>query len=83
MKAFRVHGEFKMGERWQKFSKEVAANSEEDALEYIYSVFGSRHRVKRRDIVIREVSSLALEDIEDPLVKYLVEREEHGEGKRD
>lgn len=78
MKAYRVEGVFLMGDRWQPFSKEVIGKDEDEAREKIYSVLGSRHRVKRKMIKIKNVREISMEEIEDPVVKYLMERENGG-----
>ncbi len=72
MKAFRVAGEFLMGRKYQKFSKEVAAQDEEKAVERVLSLLGSKHGTKRKDIRIQSVAEVAQEDIVDPVVGYLL-----------
>ncbi len=75
MKAYRVEGEFLMKDVWQPFRKEVVGNSREEAEEKILSIMGSRHKVKRRFIKIKEVKELKKDEVEDPVVKYILERE--------
>ena len=65
-----------MGKIWQPFSKEVIGNDENGAREWIYSVLGSRHRVKRRMIKIEEMKEISKDEIEDPVIKYMVEKNE-------
>ena len=67
-----------MGKIWQPFSKEVMGDDEEEARERIYSLFGSRHKVKRRMIKIEGMKEVAKEEIEDPVIKYMVEKYERG-----
>lgn len=53
---YEVKGYFKMGRTsHQKFTKQVEAENEEFAKEKIYSIIGSKHRVKRRNIEIKEI----------------------------
>jgi len=78
MKVYRVEGRFLMGKIWQPFSKEVMGDDEEEARERIYSLFGSRHKVKRRMIKIEGMKEVAKEEIEDPVIKYMVEKYERG-----
>lgn len=52
---FEVRGAFKTQEGWQKFTKVVEANNEKYALEKVYSLIGSNHKVKRNLIKIEEV----------------------------
>ena len=70
MKAYRVTGRFEMG--WAKrqgFVKEVAAADQKGAREDVYSVIGSKHKVKRRQIVIEKVEEVPLESVEDPIIR--------------
>lgn len=69
MKAFRVSGTFLMKPEWQHFSKEIAANDKDHAVEIALSDLGSRHRVKRTNIRIEGVEELDPKDIEDPVVR--------------
>lgn len=68
MKAFRLKGTFYMRPDEQPFKMEVAAEDEEDAREYVYSVLGSRHRAKRSQIHIYRVTELEPADVTDPTV---------------
>ena len=63
-----------MGKIWQPFSKEVIGNDENEAKERLFSILGSRHRVKRRMIKVEAIREVRKEEIEDPVIKYLVER---------
>lgn len=73
MKAFRVKGTFQMGDRWQDFTKEIVGNDENAAKEQVYSRLGSKHRVKRAKIQISEVKEISLEEVSDPITRYLLE----------
>ena len=61
-----------MGKIWQPFSKEIIGNDENEAKERLFSILGSRHRVKRRMIKINNISEINKEEIGDPVVKYMV-----------
>ncbi|MCD6572540.1 MAG: 50S ribosomal protein L18a [Thermoplasmata archaeon] len=74
MKVYRIEGRFLMGKIWQPFSKEVIGNDENEAKERLFSILGSRHRVKRRMIKVEAIREVRKEEIEDPVIKYLVER---------
>lgn len=75
MRAYRVSGTFPMGMvKNQKFSKEVLGSSKEEAIERIYSELGSKHKIKRRFIKIEDVREIKSEDVQDPVIKYLMER---------
>lgn len=74
MKIYRIEGRFLMGKIWQPFSKEVIGNDENEAKERLFSILGSRHRVKRRMIKVEAIREVSKEEIEDPVIKYLVER---------
>jgi len=70
MKAYRIKGKFEMG--WMKgqiFVKEVAAKTPDEAAELLYSVIGSKHKVKRRQIKIEKIEEIPLEQVENLIVK--------------
>ncbi|MFH0815649.1 MAG: 50S ribosomal protein L18Ae [Methanobacteriota archaeon] len=70
MKAFKVTGTFRNRPGMQKFSKEVAAKGKDEAVEAIISVIGSKHRAKRREILIESVSEMKNDDITDQVVLH-------------
>jgi len=74
MKVYRIKGKFLMGKIWQPFSKEFIGENEEEAKERMYSIIGSRHRVKRRMIKVEEIKEINRDEIEDPVIKYMVEK---------
>lgn len=76
MKAYRITGEFQMGANRQGFTLETLADTEDDAAEWAYSVLGSRHRAKRRQITIDDVEEQELADVEDAIVRYALEEEQ-------
>ena len=73
VKAFRIRGAFRMGRNRQPFTREVAAESQEEAVQRVLSELGSKHRAKRRDIAIQEVSEVPRAEIEDSVVAYQLE----------
>ena len=75
MKAFRVTGEFFMGDHWQKFTKDVAGEDDAAVKEKVYSRLGSKHRVKRAKIMISEVTEIPLEDVTDPITVHILKNE--------
>ncbi len=72
MKAFRVTGSFRMGREKENFTKEVASKGKKEAMEFILSDLGSKHKVKRYDIQIDKVQELKQEEITDAVVTYMV-----------
>ena len=58
MKAFRAHGSYRAGKRDQPFSVDLVATDEDDAMERLLSTFGSRHRVKRRFILVEGIAEI-------------------------
>src|SRR2546426_442297 len=58
MKAFRISGRFRMGRRWQAFSKELAASDEAAAREKLLSVLGSQHGVPRKYVAIAQAAEV-------------------------
>ena len=76
MKAFRVMGQFEMARRYVPFTKEIACETKEEAVENIQSRLGSKHRVKRKKIKIESVRELKPEEVEDTYVKERLEEKD-------
>ncbi len=73
MQIYRVRGWFKQGLYRQKFSKELLALTKEQALERVYSEFGSRHKLKRSQINIEGIAEIKPEEVTDPRVLAMLE----------
>lgn len=73
MQVYRVAGWFKQGFNRQNFTRELIAITKEQALERIYSEFGSRHKLKRNQINIEEVTEIRVEEITDPKILAMLE----------
>lgn len=73
MKIFRIRGWFKQGLHRQRFTRELLALSKEQALERVYSNFGSKHRVKRNLIHIEESVEVKPEEVKDPRILAMLE----------
>ena len=72
VKTFHIRGEFKKRKDKIPFGKYVRALNVEDALEMVYSVVGSKHRVKRNMIFIdpKDIRVITNPDeIKDVIVK--------------
>ncbi|MEM1628304.1 MAG: 50S ribosomal protein L18Ae [Desulfurococcaceae archaeon] len=54
--------------RWQKFVKEIRALNEKHAIEKLYSILGSLHKLKRYHIKIVEIREISTEEVTDPNV---------------
>jgi len=61
VKTFKISGMIKKKPISLTFEKEIKAVKLEDALEKIYSEFGSRHKAKRYEIKIIKVEELKQE----------------------
>lgn len=75
MKAFRVVGTFndaRQEKGKQPFDIEIADVSADAAKEQTLSTLGSRHKLKRWEIQIAEITEIADADTTNPLVKYKV-----------
>ena len=68
MKAYRATGTFRAGKKNQPYTLDVVAPDEEAATEQVYSNFGSRHRVKRRFVIIDSLSEINPSDSLEPKV---------------
>ena len=58
MKFFEVQGEIKEKDGKKKFTKKVKAESHGFASEKVMCLMGSKHKIKRRDIVLNEVKEM-------------------------
>ena len=70
---FKVTGSYKKGRRIQRFTKEIISVNKQKAEDYIYSILGSKHRVKRREITIDSIDKIPVEEITDTIIKHMVE----------
>lgn len=72
VRTFEVTGEMKLrlGER-RKFRLYVRGLAEKEALEKVYSILGSRHKVTRNHIKIYSIKEVSQEEISDVYVKSL------------
>ena len=71
VKVFRVSGKIRKPNFQTDFRKEVRALKPEDAVEKVYMLLGSKHRVKRFQMTISQVEEIGPEEIEDILVKKM------------
>ncbi|MBS3782528.1 MAG: 50S ribosomal protein L18a [Candidatus Thermoplasmatota archaeon] len=79
MKVHKVMGKFRMSKEkgeWQRFSKEVISEDEEEAIEKIYSILGSKHRVKRTNVKIYDTEEVDEDEVENNLIQEKIEAEE-------
>jgi len=76
MKVFRVNGTFRMGRNLQKFTKEVLEESEGSAEEKVLSIIGSKHRVKRTNIDIKEIKEIPEDEVENQYILDVLEMED-------
>jgi large subunit ribosomal protein LX len=71
VKVFRVTGRIRKPNFRTEFRKEVRALNPEDAVEKVYMLLGSKHRVKRFQMTISKVEEISPGEIEDILVKKM------------
>ena len=57
VKTFHIRGEFRKRKRKIPFGKYIRALNKEDALEHLYNILGSKHKVKRNLIYINTKES--------------------------
>ena len=72
VKVFRIIGSFKQRRETTPFSKEFSSLTEEQAKDRLFAEFGSRNRLKKRQIRISSIKIITHEEITDPFVKKLV-----------
>ncbi len=73
MKAFRISGRFRMGRKWQPYSKELAAADESAAREKLLSLLGSQHGITRKYVTITQVAEVPPDKVVNHAVKYALE----------
>ena len=71
-KIFRIKGSFVMGSETQVFTKELRAIKEEEIYEKLYSIFGSKHGIKRNQVKIDSIEEITEDEIVDPIVKAII-----------
>ena len=71
-KVYKITGKFLMGEKWRPFAKEIIGTTKKDAEGILLSEIGSKHRVKRRNITIHHIEEISKEQVESPVVKYMM-----------
>ncbi len=75
VKIFRVEGYMLISHdrypTWQKFYKEVRALTKDQAIEYVYSVLGSNHKLRRKHIKITSVKEISLDEVRDRRIAAL------------
>jgi len=62
VKTYRITGWIKKPNFENRFRKEFRAVKPEDAVEELYKIFGSKHRVKRFQIKIESVEEIPAEN---------------------
>ena len=72
VKVFRIKCVMKHRTFPEKFVLEVPALKKEHAIEYVYSVLGSRHKLSRKRIVIEEVEEISPEKVKRSEIKELL-----------
>ncbi|ADV65417.1 50S ribosomal protein L18Ae [Desulfurococcus mucosus] len=60
---------------WQKFTKEVRGVDEKDALEKVYSILGSNHKLKRYHIRVESVEEIDPGESRNPFIRQLAQAE--------
>jgi len=62
-----------------RFRKEIVATKPEEAIEKLYSIYGSVHRVKRNGIKIISIKEIPFEEVKDIQLKKFIKAVENGE----
>ncbi|MFA5364787.1 MAG: 50S ribosomal protein L18Ae [Candidatus Bathyarchaeia archaeon] len=71
VKVFRISGKISKPNFQTEFKKEVRALKPEDAVEKVYMMLGSKHRVKRFQMRIFKVEEISPQEITNLLVKKM------------
>jgi large subunit ribosomal protein LX len=70
---FKVIGSYKKGKIVQKFTKEILTPNKQQAEEYVYSIMGSKHRLKRREINIDSIEQITADQVTDIIIRQMLE----------
>jgi large subunit ribosomal protein LX len=73
VKVYRVSGKINKPNLKTEFSKEIRAIKPEDAVEQVYTLIGSKHRVRRFQMSITKVEEIGLDEVEDLIIRKLTE----------
>jgi len=73
VKVYRVSGKISKPNLRTEFSKEIRAVKPEDAVEKVYTLLGSKHRVKRFQMSIFKVEEIGFDEIQDIIVRKLTQ----------
>jgi large subunit ribosomal protein LX len=71
-KVWRAEGEYKKKRRRFLFTREMLADKESHVRERLFSELGSRHRVKRRNITIKEIKEIKPEELQSLELRNLL-----------
>ena len=69
---YRIIGKFSKEKNTHKFTKEIMVPNKRKAEEQIFSIMGSKHRVKRREITIEKIEEISPEKVTDPIIKQII-----------
>jgi large subunit ribosomal protein LX len=76
VKVFRVNGRMLISHdklpEWRKFNLEILGVSEKDIKEKVYSLLGSRHKLRRKHIVIEEIVEVEREKVISKHIRDLI-----------
>ncbi|HUK38263.1 MAG TPA: 50S ribosomal protein L18Ae [Methanomicrobiales archaeon] len=53
--SFQIEGTFRIDGSWKPYRKVIEAPNEEQARERVFTLLGSQHRLKRRDIRVGKI----------------------------
>jgi len=73
VKVYRVSGKISKPNLRTEFSKEIRAVKPEDAVEKVYTLIGSKHRVRRFQMSISKVEEIGVDEIKNLIVRKLTE----------
>mgnify|MGYP000135473105 CR=1 FL=1 len=72
VRVFKITGEMWTRWGWQKFYLEKTGVDEKEVLERVLSELGSRHKLKRKLVRIKEIAEISLDEVRKPLIKELL-----------
>ncbi len=71
VKIFRVKGVLVKPRQKTPFVKELRSTTSEAALEKVYTDFGSQHRAKRFQVIVKSIEEIEAKDASNPVVRQM------------
>ncbi|RLE59841.1 MAG: 50S ribosomal protein L18a [Thermoprotei archaeon] len=72
VKVYLIEGKMLIAGKWSKFSMELTGIRKEHVIEKVYSLLGSRHKLKRDHIRITDIKEISPNEVKNRYVSDLL-----------